>query len=349
MQGLHAKVTGREVLPGLILIFLYIAALCSCATGPAEHKPPLSIGGRTAVAVVNGVPINIEQIDRGYHTEFLRYGKIAQSFSKARKRELRQAALQNLINAELLYQNALIQGTVPLEERIAAVYEQIASRFASEDELEVALRKQGLSIDTLREDIHRSAVVETYMETLSAAISVSDEEIAHYYKKNRASFEASERVKIGHILVEAPHDAPPAEVAEAEKKVKAVHLRLSEGQSFAQLARKYSDAPEGANGGELPFLTRGRLIGPLNKAAFQLEPGSFSEPIRSRLGYHLILVKERREAGIRPPDEMAEAIARNLFVEKQRNVTEALLKKLRTFGSVITYSLPSGLPPDPKM
>ncbi|MCB0061770.1 MAG: peptidylprolyl isomerase [Caldilineaceae bacterium] len=90
--------------------------------------------------------------------------------------------------------------------------------------------------------------------------------------------------------------------AEARALAEEIRQRLLAGEDFATLAQEYSDdTGSGAQGGDLDWFGRGAMVPPFEEAAFSLDVGEISEPIKSQFGYHIIEVLERDEN--RPKDE----------------------------------------------
>jgi foldase protein PrsA len=87
----------------------------------------------------------------------------------------------------------------------------------------------------------------------------------------------SNKIKCSHILVQKQSEAL------------AVLERLKKGESFANVARELSiDKGSGKSGGDLGFFGRGAMVRPFEEAAFKLEKGQLSEPVRTEFGYHII-------------------------------------------------------------
>lgn len=85
------------------------------------------------------------------------------------------------------------------------------------------------------------------------------------------------KIKCSHILV--------------QKQVEALSIleRLKNGESFANLARDLSiDKGSGKRGGDLGYFGRGMMVKPFEEAAFKLEKGQMSDPIKTEFGYHII-------------------------------------------------------------
>lgn len=90
-----------------------------------------------------------------------------------------------------------------------------------------------------------------------------------------------DEVKASHILVET----------EAE----AISLKeeILSGTAFEDVAAEHSLCPSGANGGDLGFFGRGQMVSEFEKAAFSLNVGELSDPVRTNFGWHLILVTDK--------------------------------------------------------
>lgn len=169
-----------------------------------------------------------------------------------------------------------------------------------------------------------------------------------FYKDNPARYHQPKRVRARHILVKVDENAPPAAVEVARKKIDALAVRLAHGEDFAKLASEASDDPgTKAQGGELGFFGPGMMAKPFEDAAFALQPGRVSAPVRTRFGWHLIQVEEVQPAQDRPLAEVRGAIARELAeVDAARSVAvrraEAALAAARAGKSLTALFPPAG-------
>src|SRR5262249_16487619 len=89
-------------------------------------------------------------------------------------------------------------------------------------------------------------------------------------------------------------------LVETEEEAKQVEDELKKGADFAELAKKKSKDPGASDGGDLGFFTKDQMVPEFSAAAFALEPGKISDPVKSQLGWHVIKVEEKRNR--KPPD-----------------------------------------------
>jgi peptidyl-prolyl cis-trans isomerase SurA len=106
-----------------------------------------------------------------------------------------------------------------------------------------------------------------------------------------------EEVSASHILVALPQDADPADTLQAYRKADSLRQIALEGASFSMLAEQHSDDPSAArNGGKLGYFTSMQMVYPFETAAYHTPEGQVSDPVRTRFGYHIIKVNDRRPA-----------------------------------------------------
>jgi len=130
-------------------------------------------------------------------------------------------------------------------------------------------------------------------------------------------------IKPSHILIYVTQKDSTNKMEEARIKADSIYNVLKNGGDFAELAKKYSQDPGSAqNGGELPWLQPGQTLKEFEDAAYALQPGEMSKPVKSAVGYHIILMKERKQ--LEPFDTLKTDIIR--FIEA-RGVREHIVDK----------------------
>jgi len=147
-------------------------------------------------------------------------------------------------------------------------------------------------------------------KTLADTASVSEQDKEKYYADHKDKFRIEEQVKARHILARVDEGAPEADVAKAMEKIKAAQAGLKAGKSFEDMAREYTEDPSGTEtGGDLGWFGRNRMVKPFEDAAFGLEKGAVSDPVRTSFGFHLIKVEDKKTAGYEDYKDVADVIA----------------------------------------
>jgi len=112
-----------------------------------------------------------------------------------------------------------------------------------------------------------------------------------------AYYRTVNEVNASHIMVKLPANAAPADTLAAYKKILDIRKRLLNGESFEKIAREESDDPSArVNEGRLGWFSGFAMVLPFEDAAYHLEVGGISQPVRSRYGYHIIRLNDKRPA-----------------------------------------------------
>jgi len=145
--------------------------------------------------------------------------------------------------------------------------------------------------------------------------NVTDEAAKELYDERIGGAEPEAEVKARHILVKT------------EDEAKAVIQKLADGADFAELAKEESTGPSSANGGDLGFFTKDQMVTPFAEAAFAMEKGEVSEPVKTRFGWHVIKVEDKRER--QPPnfddvkERLKSALIRQRLQERMAELRDA--------------------------
>ena len=182
----------------------------------------------------------------------------------------------------------------------------------------------------LREDLHRRALLERYLDDrISARMEGIDwEGLAKAdFALRKSDFVSPENVRAEHLLVSI--EGIPFDVFVS--KVKAVQKGLAEETDFNLLISQYSDDPSSAvNGGDLGFFPRQRMQPAFSEAAFNLaQPGDITGPIMTVYGAHFIRLVDRKEEQTLPFERVKEALIQELKASTKARLREELLGEIR--------------------
>lgn len=104
-------------------------------------------------------------------------------------------------------------------------------------------------------------------------------------------------VKASHILIQLKQDATPQDTLKAYNKIIDIKTRIQKGEDFEKLAQELSEDPSAKyNRGNLGYFTAMQMVYPFEKAAYQTKVGEVSPIVRTRFGYHIIKVFDKRNS-----------------------------------------------------
>ncbi|MEA2625698.1 MAG: peptidyl-prolyl cis-trans isomerase [Candidatus Binatota bacterium] len=151
-------------------------------------------------------------------------------------------------------------------------------------------------------------------EKFAAAIQVSDEEIRQEYDLHKEDrYTDAQQVRARHILLRLPPEADEKAREEVHKRAETALERVKKGEDFAAVAKELSEDPANKDqGGDLGFFARGQMEEAFETAAFSLEPGSTSDLVETRHGFHVIKVEEKKPERLKPIEEVHDLIADHL-------------------------------------
>lgn len=181
------------------------------------------------------------------------------------------------------------------------VNEELFYLFAKENDID---QEEGFKKEV--EQMKANLLKQYALKKFLSDVKIEDEEVRNYYEENKEQFKTPESVKASHILVDT------------EEKANEILGEIKEGLSFEEAAKKYSKCPSKEKGGDLGFFSKGRMVPEFEQAAFDMEKGAVSEPVKTQFGYHLIKVDDKKEAGMSSFEEVQNQLSQNLLTNKQR-------------------------------
>jgi peptidyl-prolyl cis-trans isomerase SurA len=307
-----------------------VAALAVCvlaATCKKQEAP-----GPDVWATVNGKEIQRQEVEKYYRS---RLNPESQEPSQEEALSLKLSILDELINNEILLERAAKLNLVASDGEVEDKFTESKSPY-TEEEFQKKLKASGVTVDDLKHDLRRQLSIQKLLNReVVAKISITDQDVADFYNKNRSQFNVAEpQYHIAQIVV-TPRPDPQVHNRknddavndnEARRKLTMLQDRLDAGTDFAQVAMDYSEDPSASSGGDLGFIPESALNSSdpaLKKAVLAMHPGEISKPIAEKDGYRILKLIAREPAGQRQlSDPEVQASVRDTL----RNRKEQLLR-----------------------
>jgi parvulin-like peptidyl-prolyl isomerase len=250
----------------------------------------------------------------------------------------KETVLNGLIDNLLIEREATRRGIIVTEEEIDKVVDELKKKNdMTEEELEAELDRQRMSIDLLREQYRREFLKARLINQMgrSSLYTISEEEIKAFYDDpgNAYLFIKPAVVELAQIALAVPPDASYQEAISLKEKAKSVYDRILQGESFKDLAKEYSHAPNKAEGGYLGYFTREQLQVFLKSEdvlnIFSSSANDVIPPIRLADGYYIFKVLSKREKKKLSYEESYNNIQSYLIRKKGQDFFDSWLKSVR--------------------
>jgi parvulin-like peptidyl-prolyl isomerase len=204
-----------------------------------------------------------------------------------------------------------------------------------------SLRK---SVKDLRE---REMLVRFLYDHVDQPAQISKEEIHQLYEQHRNEFVVPPTVRIRFIFLKAPESQPEEERAPAKKRLQEIRNRITaQGADFAEMAKKYSESPSAATGGDPgPIIQGESQYNPvILEKVFQTPLGKVSDIFESRHGFYILMPYDRQSTRTKTFDEAYAELSNRYTSPEQKKRAARLQEQLKRdlekhFGSTFHEKL----------
>jgi len=194
--------------------------------------------------------------------------------------DLRDNIINKLITESLIEKEMEETGLLISDEEIQENIDKYKDSLGGEESYQDFISNNKLTEDYFKENIRKTLLLEKHKEYVKDNFNIDDGEALKYFNENK---EDLVEIKASHILFSNEDDA---------KRVKA---DLDKGGNFEEIAKKESlDSVSAINGGDLGYFSRGNMIPEFEDKAFSLNVGEISNVLKTEVGYHIILVKDKK-------------------------------------------------------
>ena len=317
--------------------------------GQEEQIPPAGPGAifPAVVARVNGRAILGRDLEQRVRAQLAPIGNPAwQNLREDYRQELTNSALGSAVAEELIYEKAVAAGVKVPATDVQSEFAKVTKSFADDAAMNVALAARGLDRASLMRELERNLVIGKYInDNVTSKITVTPEEAAEYYKSHTEEFRHPDMVRTSHILIMVTEGATADQDRLARQRAEAILARARKGEDFAKLAQETSMDSSASQGGDIGYVTPGQVDPAYQAAAFSLAVGSLSDPVRSRVGYHIIKVTDKKKEGIATLDESRVQLTEFLKNQKSDRQLQQLVDQLRKEAKIEVLITVGPLPP----
>jgi peptidyl-prolyl cis-trans isomerase C len=297
------------------------------------------------VVTVNGTEVKRERLDKYLEPQLERMSasgrvpddRLAEMKNRLTRRFTDVLVIETLIDQQMKKNNIVVTEQ-QIEDRIA---EMAARENLTVDDLKAIVTRNGGTFEQWKERMQFDKIVGVLklaeLEGLGTA-DVNEADALAYYQQNQDSYKIPEQVRASHILItpeKGPDVDPEAADAAAREKAEQLLEQVKAGADFAQLAKENSDCPSASKGGDLGFGRRQTWVAPFSDAAFALQPGQISDVVKTRFGYHIIKVTDRKEPTEIPFDNVKENIIQTLRTKKESELTNKCIDLLKSKADIV--------------
>lgn len=283
--------------PGLAGLFLFLTLLTGCPSGAPKYstKPVVQVNDHSLSS-------------REFATRLARRLKDLDAITAKDPTTIENA--KNEIIKDFIVQSLIIDWVRSKDIKVSDAdldkeVERIRAGYPDDLTFRRALAEQNLSFSEWRESLLYSLIEKAFFAKLGEKIKPpSAEEIKRYFEDNRDQFRKKERIYLRQILVD---EESKADLLKTESKTR----------DFAELARKYSKAPEARNGGLVGWVEKGSVD--FFDGAFSQNIGAVSGVVKSPFGYHLLKVEKKLPASSGTFDEARPEIVRALMAKREQS------------------------------
>ncbi len=290
-----------------------------------------------AVVVNEGV---ITESDVNHAMKTLTQELAASNMPLPPEKQLRQQALDQLINRKLQFELAKQAGITISDAALNKAIQQIADgNHVSVKELYERVATQGITKTDYRKEIRDELLLRTIQQQeVGPKVSITPQEVDEFIHSNAWKTPGTKEYHLEDIVVPLPENPSPNAIAAATQQANAILIKWRQGVRFNQLTTAASSDSNALQGEDLGWRQLSEIPTAFVNPVMQLKVNEVSEPIQTPNGVHILHVAAIREinptASVVPQKKQMEQL---LFQRKYQEASQAWIAKLRS-EAVITMN-----------
>jgi peptidyl-prolyl cis-trans isomerase C len=276
--------------------------------------------------------VNNEDVTKADFDRLLRNIELGngQPVPPERRNEVYRQVLDELVTYTLLKQEAKARNIVATDAEVDEQLKAIRDSAKTEEAFRKALADRDMTLERLKADAKTEISIQKMMkEQVATAAEATDAEVKEFYDKNPERFKRPDTVRASHILLRVDPNADEATKKQTRAKIDDLLKQAKGGGDFAALAKQNSEDGSAANGGDLGYFPKERMVPAFADVAFALKPGEISDVVTTQFGVHIIKVTDRKPAGAVPLEEVSPRVKQFLSEQKKQQQAQAFIAGLR--------------------
>ena len=233
-----------------------------------------------------------------------------------------------MIERVLINQEAKKNGGKIPEAEIESTLAKLKEQYTDPEELYKAL---GVKDDAdIKEQIEMQMRVEqTLSEVCKDLPDPPKADIKEYYEKNAEQFKTAESARVAHIVKYVNWQT---DEETAYNAIKEAHDELKNGAAFEAVVDKHTDCAD--SGGDLGYVTRGQMVEEFEDVIFHLGAGEVSDVFRTRFGFHIAKVYDRKSAAVAELKEVKDQIVSTLQEQMRSKAIDDFIDTLKEKATI---------------
>ena len=317
----------KKFIMGVALLALLVPAVLLAGCG--GDKVPA--GG---IAAVGSGVVTQAQFDQIWKQAEAQYKSQAgaPAFPKegtAQYDQLKASIVNYLVQNEIVVQKAADLKVTVTDKELQDRMKQIVTQVGGQKKLDKLLKQQSVTVAELQTQLKAQMLQDKVRQKITDSVKVSDADLKAYYDnpKNKSQFVTAESIDARHILVKTKV---------AADKVRALLEADNSDANWTKVAKQYSiDKATKASGGSLGNFAKGRMVKPVEDAAFSQAINELSQPIKTQWGYHILEVTKKTPGSSQTFEQAKATIEQQLKYQKQSTAWDDWLKQAMKDAGII--------------
>jgi len=240
---------------------------------------------------------------------------------------MQQQVLERLITENLQLQIGERSGIRISDEELNQALATIAQRNnMTLEQFRDALQRDGLSLETAREQIRREMIINRVRQRrIAERIQVSNQEVENFLASDLGKLQLSEEYRLANILIPVPESSDSSTIQAAEESAADTYRQLQQGADFAQLAVSRSASENALEGGDMGWRKAAQLPPPFDNQVRELAVGEVTQPVRTPPGFIILKLLDKRGGDTQVRDEVH---VRHILIKPSQIRSEAESRRL---------------------